>query len=424
MRDSRMIEGLESRRLLSATLSAKGTLMAEGTAGNDVIVIARDVRRHSKIMVTINGTPQKFAAAAVKRIEMYGEAGADRLTLDDDLGVISARGASLSGGDGNDTLLGGLAAASFDGGNGDDSIAGSSKGDLILGGGGNDTIVGGKGADRVFGEGGADVIYGSAGDDYLYGDAGNDTIFGEDGNDTIGGDGEDRLPFKGLAAPAATPGNDSLNGGDGDDWITGGDESATLHDQNNGRDTITGGDGNDVLDARAWGSNPADTITDRQTGDIVPMEDHTRVATPSEIALGEAAYAVHLHATLIININDGGQVRQVQLPAGEGDFVDPNLANTGPAFHIHPGEDGILHMHDLDPHVFTLGEFFRGWGVTFDANHIGRYVVGKGHTLTMTVKHGGVNGGHKAVANTQFGDYVIQGAAQPEDGDIITITYT
>jgi hypothetical protein len=44
----------------------------------------------------------------------------------------------------------------------------------------------------------------------------------------------------------------------------------------------------------------------------------------------------------------------------------------------------------------------------------------------MTVQHGGVNGGHKpkAVANADFDSYVIQGAADPANGDIITITYT
>jgi Ca2+-binding RTX toxin-like protein len=419
-----VIEELETRQMLSAVLSAKGTLVADGGSGADTIVISRDPRRSSKIRVTINGVGAKFSSASVKRIEMYGEGGADRLTLDDSRGVISARGATLMGEAGNDTLVGGLAAVTFDGGDDNDSILGSSKADLMMGGAGNDTLIGGKGNDLASGGAGSDMIHGSTGNDMLYGDAAGDTIFGEAGDDTIGGDGEDRFQFKGLSDPAALTGNDSLNGGDGEDWITGGDESATLHDQNNGLDTITGGAGIDILDARGFNTNPDDVITDRQSGDIVPMEDHTRVATGAEIALGDAAYAVHMHATLIIRINDGGTMRQVQIPAGLGDFVDPNLANTGPRFHTHPGQEGILHMHDLDPHVFTLAEFFSNWGVTFDRNHIGRYVVGGGHTLTMTVKHGGVNGGQQTVANNDFEAYVIQGASDPLNGDIITITYS
>src|SRR4051812_42534333 len=107
------IESLESRTLLSATLSAKGTLVADGTAGNDIIVISRDPRRTTKILVKINGVGVKFPSASVKRIQMTGQGGADRLTIDDSLGIISARGATLLGGDGNDTLVGGLASATF-----------------------------------------------------------------------------------------------------------------------------------------------------------------------------------------------------------------------------------------------------------------------------------------------------------------------
>jgi Ca2+-binding RTX toxin-like protein len=423
-----IVEGLEARTLLSAgpMVSGRGTLVSQGDGGNNVIVVSRDPRRPSKILVTVDGSGKKFNSRGVKRIEMSGGGGADRLTLDDSLGVISARGATLMGGDGNDTLVGGLAAATFEGGNGDDSILGSSKADLMTGEAGDDTLVGGKGNDLIDGDGGDDVIHGSAGDDILYGDAGNDSVFGEVGSDTIGGDGEDRLMFKGFSAPAAEPGTDWLDGGDGDDWITGGDESATLHDQNNGRDTITGGAGDDVLDTRSWNedsTNPADVIMDRQAGDVVPMEDYTRQATAAELARGEDAYAVHIHAKMEIFINVGGTLRQVQIPGGLGDFVDPaHPDNTSPVFHTHgdPGNDGVLHMHDLDPRTFTLGEFFRNWGVTIDANHIGRYVAGNGHTLKIVVHHAN---GHRQVLTDPY-NYVVQGAADWHNGDFIEVTYT
>ena len=129
-----VIEELEARQMLSATLSAKGTLVADGGLGADTIVISRDPRRSSKIRVTINGVGAKFPSASVKRIEMYGEGGADHLTLNDSLGVISARGATLMGEAGNDTLAGGLAAVTFDGGDDNDSILGSSIADLMMGG--------------------------------------------------------------------------------------------------------------------------------------------------------------------------------------------------------------------------------------------------------------------------------------------------
>src|SRR4051812_42057224 len=87
------LEGLEPRRMLAATLSARGTLMVEGTSHGDTIVISRDPKRTTKILATVNGLGVKFPSASVKRIEMYGDGGSDRVTLDDSLGVISARGA-------------------------------------------------------------------------------------------------------------------------------------------------------------------------------------------------------------------------------------------------------------------------------------------------------------------------------------------
>jgi hypothetical protein len=419
---SKLIESLEPRTLLSAYLTAKGTLVAEGTSGADVIVVKRDPQRTSKILATINGTGVKFAAISVKRIEIYGAASADDLTLDDSLGIISARGATIFGGSGDDTLRGGLAAMTFDGAGGADEIRGSSKNDTISAGDGNDACYGGRGNDVILGSTGNDSIYGAQGDDALYGDDGDDSIFGEAGNDTIGGDGEDRLWFKGFSSPPAVTGDDFLDGGDGDDWITGGDESATLHDQDNGLDTITGGPGNDILDARSWdtdSTNPDDVITDRAAGDIVPMENHTRQATAGEIAQGESAYVVHVHAELIIKVMLNGTLRQVTIPSGVGDFVSPTVNDTGPRMHVHDDEEGILHMHDLDPHTFTLGEFFRGWGVTIGADHVGRYIAGNGHTLTFTVRHG--NG--QVVLLSDPYNYVIQGAEDYTQGDRITITY-
>jgi Ca2+-binding RTX toxin-like protein len=244
-----------------------------------------------------------------------------------------------------------------------------------------------------------------------------------DGPDTLGGEGVHRFRFKGRCGPGLLTGNDSLVGGAGDDWITGGDESATLHDQNNGADTLTGGPGNDVLDTRSWSTgstNPADLITDREAGDVVPMEDYTRPATPAEVSLGEDAYAVHRHAVLYLSINDNGTQRDVAIPGGAGDFVDPNVNNTGPRFHIHADRPSVLHMHDLDAGTFTLGEFFRNWGVTIGANHIGRYVAGNGHTFGVVVRH--ADGQSEALTDPY--NYVIKGALDPAAGDQITVIYT
>jgi Ca2+-binding RTX toxin-like protein len=110
-----------------------------------------------------------------------------------------SNGSVLHGGDGDDTLLGGLGddflysdAGSSDirAYSGDDTIYGGPETDWILAGAGDDTIYGGDGDDHIKGSNGNDTIYGGNGNDELTGGEGVDTIFGEAGNDHLTGDGD------------------------------------------------------------------------------------------------------------------------------------------------------------------------------------------------------------------------------------------
>ena len=184
----------------------------------------------------------------------------------------------LSGGAGNDTIMGGGGSAS-DG----DILRGGAGIDALYGGDGNDTLEGGPGADRLFGGPDEDTIsyegsksgveirlrnghasggdaqgdvykdvehvIGSAwndklvgshrpttggttgtGDNTLRGGRGNDALYGGTGNDRLYGDaGNDRV-FGGED-------DDSLYGGAGNDWLQGGPDA----------DLLEGGDGNDRL---------------------------------------------------------------------------------------------------------------------------------------------------------------------------------
>ncbi|MBP7335844.1 calcium-binding protein [Niveispirillum sp.] len=136
-------------------------------------------------------------------------------------GIDNSVGASILGGDGNDTLSGGWGRDTINGAGGDDYLSDkSTEGNVLSGGDGNDTLVGGPGGDL------------------LTGGAGNDTILPGGGYDTVsGGDGNDWIDA--TTVPSSWGGQ--LNGDAGDDTITAG----------TGVDQINGGDGNDALTAIA-----------------------------------------------------------------------------------------------------------------------------------------------------------------------------
>src|SRR5690242_12028724 len=113
-----MLEGLENRCLLSATLNAAtGVLSVTGTAGPDVIRLGRG---GSQVVVVESGSARSFDASKVKSITIDGRAGNDLITLHGS-GTPAGGGeisvpATLAGGAGNDLLTGGTAADALSGG--------------------------------------------------------------------------------------------------------------------------------------------------------------------------------------------------------------------------------------------------------------------------------------------------------------------
>lgn len=393
-----LFEGLESRTMLSATLS-HNVLTVTGTDNNDTIVLT--VVSKTQYSVTLNGQQSKFATSKVNSIVINAGAGNDKINVK---AVIAAK-VSLNGGDGNDTINGGGGAESISGGGGDDSLSGGAGNDSIHGGDGSDFIVGGAGNDKIFGE---------VGDDYLYGDAGNDTLSGGDGNDILGGDDENTLLFVGQTALPDVAGNDSLSGGAGDDWLLGGIGNDVIRDSD-GRDTMNGGTGNDIIDAHGTGQSgdptgtvtPADIIVGEEAGDIVPYKDYRTFADPGP---------THMHTILQIQVKDKtGTFRNVVVPANIGYIALPGLAG----LHTHD-TTGKIHFESAQANAtYQLIEFFRQWGISMDSRHIGRNVAVAGKRLTMTVQHDTNNdqiSDGPFVPNTEFGSYV------PQNNDTILIS--
>lgn len=188
-----------------------------------------------------------------------------------------SRGGRLSGGDGNDTLIGRGGNDRIYGGEGDDVLEAGSGNNRVYGGAGNDLMVTRGGNDKLYGgegndvlkagagnnriyagagndvmitRGGRDIVYAGEGDDYIKTGGGNDRIYAEAGDDRVyAGSGNDKLyGYGGNDFLSAGSGNDRVYGHAGDDRIYGG----------GGKDRLYGHDGNDVIvagsgDDRAYG---------------------------------------------------------------------------------------------------------------------------------------------------------------------------
>jgi len=110
------------------------------------------------------------------------------------------------GGDGDDSIVGGLAADTLRGEDGDDLIDGDVGSDLAFGGDGDDSVFGSFGDDTIHGDDGNDTLTGSFGIDILDGGSGADLLMGGGGDDVVafsladgdsidGGSGIDRMVF-------------------------------------------------------------------------------------------------------------------------------------------------------------------------------------------------------------------------------------
>lgn len=220
----------------------------------------------------------------------------------------------FSGGDGNDTLLGGAKIDLLYGGNGDDLIdAGGGDDGLsfstlfgyqtgVFGGAGNDILRGGDGRDYLDGGDGDDILEGGLGNDSgqlgamafgLYGRTGNDILRGGDGDDYLedigpsgaadGGAGTDFYYASMVSGAVITAGSFSMGGtpsvgntmelfyldGDGNANVmdaTGYNLGSVVLRGFGGNDTliggelpdrIDGGEGDDNLDGRGGSENDA-----------------------------------------------------------------------------------------------------------------------------------------------------------------------
>lgn len=200
-------------------------------------------------------------------------------------------GETITGGSGDDTLVGGEVGDDLTGGLGDDVIASGGSADIVDAGAGEDQVYGGTGDDdldggteddELYGEDGHDTIDGGSGADIIKGGSGDDNLDGGSGNDTIRGG-------SGFNYIVGDSGNEDIKAGDDDDIIYGDDVARTAFagidtiDAGNGDDTAYGGDGNDDIEGKAgfdtlFGDGGDDTVHGGDNDDVIYGDDLARTA--------------------------------------------------------------------------------------------------------------------------------------------------
>jgi Ca2+-binding RTX toxin-like protein len=255
-------------------------------------------------------TKPTFDSATCPAVTVNVDAGDLPDTVDASAALVTgptpAGGVFVSGGDGNDTLIGCPNGDTLNGDAGDDTIEGRDGDDSLTGGDGNDNIKGGAGDDAL-----ETVTFETLGNDTLDGGEGNDDLVNSlrppagmgDGADTFnGGPGRDTadyhasagglsisldgIPNDGYAGEGDNigadvedllggSGNDTLVGNNSDNMISagGGDDTVMAMggaDQlsggdDSGSDTLDGGEGDDGIsggagDDKLSGAGGSDTI--------------------------------------------------------------------------------------------------------------------------------------------------------------------
>jgi Ca2+-binding RTX toxin-like protein len=277
------LENLESRFALAVTAfftPSAGTLTVLGDSLDNTIAVSRNAAGNILVnggaVQILGGTP---TVANTARISAFGLGGHDNITLDQANGALPA--ASLFGGVGNDTLIGGAGADQLFGQSGNDTLLGLGGVDFLFGGSENDTLTGGDADDQVFGESGNDRMIWNPGDDtdLNEGGAGDDTV------EVNGGGGAevftttanglrvrfDRLDPAPFSIDIGTSENLVLNANGGDDSFSATGNLAALIkitvDGGTGDDTLLGSNGIDVL----RGGDGDDFIDGQQGNDVAFM---------------------------------------------------------------------------------------------------------------------------------------------------------
>lgn len=189
--------------------------------GSDLAMFA-SVEFNRGASVALNDATTLHADNFIGNVYLIGSAENDILDLSG-----STANLTITGGNGDDSLLSGSGRAELNGGSGDDDIIGGTGNDRLNGGNGDDTVIGGDGNDLIIAE------------------IGNDWVKGGDGNDKISGE----TIYDNSNYPIRSTGDKMFDGGAGDDLFE------NVHNLTDFDVTLIGGKGEDTLEFHGDASN-------------------------------------------------------------------------------------------------------------------------------------------------------------------------
>lgn len=254
-------------------------LVIRGTAGADLI---RHGMRNSELVLDLVGDGRiNVVAEGVSNITVNLDAGDDKL---DDLSELAAERAVaqggdgeaaepvtvlslpivITGGDGNDWLLGGLGADDFDGGVGDDVMSGLAGDDFLFSAemDGADVFNGGVGYDSVsYQDRSADLVIQLCVSESEFGCAEGACSCGA----VMSGEVEEGDRLINVDDVTGGSGNDTMNGSDASDSLSGGPGDDAIYGEG-GSDLLFGQSGEDLLDGGLDGDYCSATGADRAVG--------------------------------------------------------------------------------------------------------------------------------------------------------------
>ena len=232
-------------------------LTVTGTAADEGVTIGCDGGNVTVNQGAPDGGPEP--CSSLRRILVFAEGGADRVSLGDVIPSTFDRldDVTLSGGPGDDTLIGSGIGDVLQGGGGIDELRGGGGSDLLEPGQGPGALVGGKGHDTASVQGDSDwgvddaaiarttpdeqITLGSVEAAVVVGGRGDNTILGASfsGSLFLSGLGGDDLIQSG-------PRHDEIAGGEGNDFLDAGAGNDVV-EGDGGSDALRGGEGNDQL---------------------------------------------------------------------------------------------------------------------------------------------------------------------------------